>query len=116
MATYKLAEGRREGVRFQMSGVRFQGPVLTWQRAERRRRTDDRWQRTEDNCGLRIWEGIEKMMEVGGKGQKRIARHLASPSLGHYASLSFVVIGEGPENFGLRIATQLIAAGKPLPQ
>ena len=66
------------------------------------------WQR-------RGWRSVA--LEVGGKGQKRIARHLASPSLGHYASLSFVVIGEGPENFGLRIATQLIAAAlRPIRQ
>ena len=28
---------------------------------------------------------------------------LASPSLGHYATLSFIVRGRGPENFGLGI-------------
>ena len=34
----------------------------------------------------------------------KASRHLASPSLGHYTALSFVVAGKGPVNFGLGIA------------
>jgi hypothetical protein len=52
--------------------------------------------------------GLMKFVKEFLLRAERIARHLAS--------LSFVVIGEGTKNFGLRIATQLIAAEKPLPQ
>jgi hypothetical protein len=48
-----------------------------------------------------------------GTGQKRVARHLASPSLGHYASLSFIVRGRGPENCGLRIEKQGVRIQNP---
>jgi hypothetical protein len=37
--------------------------------------------------------GLEHMPE--SIGQKHVARHSASPSLGHYARLSLVVIGRG---------------------
>jgi hypothetical protein len=33
--------------------------------------------------------------KVGMVGQKRVARHWAAPSLGHYAALSFIVRGGG---------------------
>jgi len=36
---------------------------------------------------------------------------LASPSLGHYATLSLVVIGRGPENYGLRIDIRCQVSG-----
>jgi hypothetical protein len=64
--------------------------------------------------GLRIWRGIEHRVESQGteaRGQRSevgarmaVHGHYASPSLGHYATLSFIVRGSGPEDFGFRIA------------
>jgi hypothetical protein len=45
-------------------------------------------QRAEENWELRI-------ANLKARRQKRAARHVASPSLGHNAALSLVVIGRG---------------------
>ena len=43
-------------------------------------------------------------MPAGSKQRAaKASRHLASPSMGHYAALSFVVKGRGPGDCGLRI-------------
>jgi hypothetical protein len=51
---------------------------------------DDRGQTTENNFGFRIAD-----LERHGAWSMGLCRHLASPSLSHYASLSFVVRGRG---------------------
>jgi hypothetical protein len=38
------------------------------------------------------------LSEAGGPARRGVEGHETSPSLGHYASLSFVVIGEGQRN------------------
>ena len=53
----------------------------------------------------------DAVMGRGGDSAKGNLGHLASPSLDHNATLSFIVRGEGPEDFGFRIANLVILRG-----